>query len=297
MPDLLLAATAPDAGIALSAAITTDLVAQIQRRHDLWPTACAAAGRLATGAVLLGASLKGRDRITLHVSGSGPIGSVTAEAWLLDDRTIAARGRVANPHTDLPVDRRGKFDVGGAIGYGSLHITKSYEIGQPYASVVPLHSGEIAEDLAVYLDRSEQIPSVVALGVLANPSGIAAAGGILAQVLPGADQTAVARLEERVLAMPSITSLIDASSDAQALLRVLAGDLELRSHRSAAVRFACLCTRAKVESALLGLGAAELRKLSRERGPTQATCEYCSRLYVFSAREIRAVAARLEAGA
>jgi molecular chaperone Hsp33 len=294
MPDLLLTASAPDAGITLFAAITTDLVAEVQRRHDLWPTASAAVGRLTTGAVLFGASLKGTERISLQIAGSGPLARVAAEAWLLDDRTVGARGFTANPHTDLPIDRRGKFDVAGAIGEGSLQVTKSYEIGQPYVGIVPLHSGEIAEDLAAYLAQSEQIPSVVALGVLATPEGIVAAGGVLAQILPGADDAAIARLEQRALAMPPVTSLIAATPDARALLHALSGDLDLRPERSFDVTFACRCTRAKVEAALLGLGALDLRAMSEEREVTEATCEYCKKPYAFTAHDLRALAERLD---
>lgn len=294
MPDLLLAAAAPDVGIAFLAAVTTDLTTEIAHRHDLWPTAAAAVGRLTTGAVLFGASLKGRERVSLQISGDGPIASVTAEAWLLDDQTIGARGYAGNPQTDLPLDGRGKFDVGGAVGKGSLQVTKSYEIGQPYVGVVPLHSGEVAEDLASYLAQSEQIPSVVALGVLASPDGIVAAGGVLAQVLPGANEAAVAMLEERALSMPPVTDLVAKTPDAHVLLHALAGPFELRSHRSVDVRFACLCTRAKVESALMGLGATELRDMSAERTETEATCEFCKKRYVFISDELRVLAARIE---
>ncbi len=292
MPDRLTTAAAPGAGIALLAATTTEIVGDVARRHDLWPTAAAAAGRLLTGAVLLGANLKGRERITLQISGKGPLRGATAEAWLLDERTIGARAYVVNPHVDLPLDERGKFDVGGAIGEGSLHVTKSYEAGQPYVGVVPLHSGEIAEDLASYLARSEQIPSVVALGVLAGPNGIAAAGGMLAQVLPGADDAAVARLEARALAMPPVTAAIAAGAGASELLGSLAGDLELRSHRTMEIRFACTCTREKVENALLGMGEDELLKMGDERGETEAICEYCKTAYALTADQIRALAQR-----
>ncbi|HTU82603.1 MAG TPA: Hsp33 family molecular chaperone HslO [Candidatus Acidoferrales bacterium] len=295
MPDRVLAAAAPDAGIAFLAATTTELVADAQRRHDLWPTAAAAVGRLLTGAVLFGANLKGHERVSLQIAGSGPLRSAVAEAWLLDERTIGARAYAANPHVDLPIDERGKFDVSGAIGEGTLQVTRSYEIGQPYVGVVPLHSGEIAEDLAAYLARSEQIPSVVALGVLANPQGIAAAGGVLAQVLPGADDAAVARLEARATAFPPVTSTIAGGGDAHALLHQLAVDLELRSHRTVEVRFACTCTPEKVEAALLGLGAEELARMSGERGETEAVCEYCKTPYAFTSGEIRALAARLRA--
>ena len=196
MPDSMLAASAPDAGIALIAAITTDLVAEIRNRHDLWPTATAAVGRLTTGAALFGAALKGNERISLQIGAKGPLETLAAEAWLLDasDR----RGsRIHDQCARGPADRRSRqFDVAGAIGPGSLQVTRSSDVGQPYVGVVPLQSGEIAEDLAMYLAQSEQIPSVVALGVLANPNGVVAAGGILARALPGADERSLRELEE-----------------------------------------------------------------------------------------------------
>jgi molecular chaperone Hsp33 len=229
----------------------------------------------------------------LQITGDGPLGSITADAWLLPSGAIGARGYARNPQVDLPVDSRGKFDVAGAVGAGSLQVTKSYEVGQPYVGITALHSGEIAEDLAAYLAQSEQIPSVVALGVLAGPTGVIASGGVLAQLLPDANEKAVAELERRALAMPSVTSMVSSGSDAEGLLRALAGDLELRAQRSAEVHFNCLCTRAKVETALLGLGADELRSMANERDDTEASCEFCRKLYVFSSEELRAMAGRV----
>jgi molecular chaperone Hsp33 len=292
MPDLIISASAPQTGIAIAAAITTDLVAEIRSRHDLSPLVTAAVGRLTTGAALLGMSLKGSERITLQMSGDGPVGSIAADAWLLEPEVLGARGYAANPHADLPLNAAGKFDVAGAIGAGSLQVTKSYDVGQPYVGIVPFYSGEVAEDLASYLVNSEQIPSVVALGVLANPDGVLAAGGVLAQVLPGADERAIAALEERALAMPPITKLINEGADAHALLRALAGPLELRSHRTLDVRFACTCTREKVESALLGMGADELRTLASERPELEASCEFCKKRYIFTPDDLRELAAR-----
>jgi molecular chaperone Hsp33 len=289
MPDLLISAASPEAGIIIVAAITTELVTEIRARHDASPLACAAMGRLATGAALFGSALKGKERLTLQISGDGPLGTVGADAWLLEEQTLGVRGYAKNPHVDLPLNARGKFDVAGAVGAGSLQVIKSYEIGQPYVGVVPLHSGEIAEDLASYLGQSEQIPSVVALGVLANPDGIRAAGGVLAQVLPGADEKAIATLEERALAMPPVTKLIDEGADAHALLHALAGSLELRSHRSSNVHFACFCTRERVQGVLVSMGPEELERLASERPETEATCEFCKKLYVFTSDELRSL--------
>jgi molecular chaperone Hsp33 len=293
MSDMLLAASAPEAGITLAAAITTDLVREMRDRHDLWPTATAAVGRLTTGAALFGPGLKGEERISLQIAGNGPLGTVAADAWLLDERTVGARGYARNGRVDLPIDARGKFDVAGAVGSGSLQVTRSSGGGQPYVGVVPLHSGEIAEDIAIYLAQSEQIPSVVALGVLANPNGVVAAGGILARGLPGADERALAELETRAAAMPPVTQLVADGADAEALLHILAGNWDLRSQHAMDVRFACLCNRAKVEAVLLGLGADELLQLTRERDQTEATCEYCKTRYVFTAPEIHLLRARL----
>jgi molecular chaperone Hsp33 len=292
MPDLLIGASAPQAGIALVAAITTDLVTEVRARHDLSPLVTACVGRIATGAVLFGVSLKGKERVTLQMTGDGPVSGISGDAWLLDPDVLGARGFARNPHVDLPLNANGKFDVSGAIGAGSLQVTKSYEIGQPYAGVVPLYTGEIAEDIASYLVNSEQIPSVVALGVLANPEGILAAGGVLAQVLPGADEKAVALLEQRALSMPPITTLISQGADAHGLLHALAGDLELRSHRSLEIRFACTCSREKVEAALLSMGTEELLLLANERAESEASCEFCKKRYIFSAEELRELAQR-----
>ena len=290
MPDLLISASAPEAGIVVVAAITTELVTEIRTRHDLSPTATAATGRLTTGAVLFGAGLKGSERLNLQINGDGPIGPVGADAWLLNDEVLAARGYARNPFVDIPLNERGKFDVAGAVGKGTLQVTKSYEVGQPYVGVVPLYSGEIAEDLAAYLGQSEQIPSVVALGVLANPDGVRAAGGVLAQVLPGADEKAIVTLEERALAMPPVTTLISEGADAHALLHALAAGLDLRAHRTYDVRFNCLCTREKVEAALLAMGAEELHRLASEQPETEATCEFCKKLYVFTSDEVNTLA-------
>jgi molecular chaperone Hsp33 len=290
MPDLLISASSPEAGIIVVAAITTELVSEIRSRHDLSPTATAAAGRLATGAVLFGAGLKGTERLSLQISGDGPIGSIGADTWLTDADVLGTRGYARNPHVELPLNERGKFDVAGAVGQGSLQVVKSYDVGQPYIGVVPLYSGEIAEDLAAYLGQSEQIPSVVALGVLANPDGVLAAGGVLAQVLPGADERAIATLEARAHAMPAVTKLISEGADAHKLLHALAGDLELRSHRTVDVRFACQCTREKVEAALLSMGPDELRKMAAERPETEATCEFCKKLYVFTSVDLEELA-------
>lgn len=293
MADRVASLYAPDAGIAILGATVTGVTRDIRDRHDLSPIATAAVGRLVAAATLFGAGLKRRERVSIQIACDGPIEGLFADAWLLDESTIGARGYARNPHVDLPLNARGKFDVAGALGNGSLQVTKTYEVGQPYRGIVPLVSGEVAEDVAAYLVQSEQIPSAVALGVLANPLGVVAAGGTLAQVLPGADERAVDELERRALAMPPITQLMNEGMEAEGLVDAIAGDLPLRVHRRLDVRFACLCSREKVEAALVGLGAEDLRTMAQEQTTTHASCEYCKRDYAFDAGELVELSRRI----
>ena len=291
--DRIVTASAARGTVSLVAGITSGLVREARERHDLAPTASAAVGRLLTAAALLGASLKGRERLTLHIAGDGPIGAITADSWSSGDHAVGARAYARNGHADVPLNARGKFDVARAVGNGKLQVTKTYEVGQPYSGIVPLVSGEIGDDVAAYLANSEQIPSVVALGVLAGPNGIRAAGGVIAQVLPGADEATVAALERNAASMAAVTTQIVGGADAEALLRAVAGELEVKIFDSYDVGFDCRCTREKVETALLGLGKDELAKIAREQPQTEATCDFCGESYVLSADDVLGLAERL----
>lgn len=293
--DRVVTASAANGTVSFVAGTTTELVRETQRRHVLAPTAAAAVGRLVTAAALLGASLKGPERLSLQIAGDGPIGALSADAWSGGEGAIAARGYARYPLADLPLNARGKFDVAGVIGNGKLQVTKSYEIGQPYVGIVPLETGEIAEDIAGYLANSQQIPSIVALGVLAGPAGIRAAGGIIAQLLPGVADGTVARLEANAAAMPPVTTQIADGAGAHELIERLAEGLELRPHEHEyAARFDCRCTRERVERALVGLGRDELLKISREQPETEATCDFCKRRYVLTAADVEGLLARLD---
>jgi molecular chaperone Hsp33 len=293
--DRVVTASAANGTVSFVAGITTEVVRETQLRHALAPTAAAAVGRLVTAATLLGASLKGPERLTLQIAGDGPIGTIVADAWSAGDGAIAARGYARYPLADLPLNARGKFDVAGVIGRGQLQVTKSYEIGQPYVGIVPLETGEIAEDIASYLANSQQIPSVVALGVLADPQGIRAAGGVIAQLMPGAADDTIARLEANASAMAPVTAQIVDGTDARGIIERLAHGLELRAHEHAYdARFGCRCTKERVERALVGLGRDELLKILKEQPQTEATCDFCKRRYVLSAADVEGLLARLD---
>jgi molecular chaperone Hsp33 len=290
--DRVITASAARGTVSLVAGITSGLVREARERHDLAPTSSAAVGRLLTAGALLGASLKGRERLTLQIVGDGPIGSLTADSWSTGTHAVGARAYARNGHADLPLNALGKFDVAGVVGAGKLQVTKTYEVGQPYSGIVPLASGEIGDDVAAYFANSEQIPSIVALGVLAGPSGIRASGGVIAQVMPGADDATVTALERSVAAMLPVTTQIVDGADATGLLQAVAGSLDLKIFDTFDVAFDCLCTREKVEAALLGLGKDELAKIAREQPETEAKCDFCARRYLLTADDVRALSAR-----
>jgi molecular chaperone Hsp33 len=292
--DRVVTASAADGTVSFVAGTTTGIVEEAQRRHDLAPTASAAVGRLMTAATLFGASLKGRERVSLQIVGDGPIGAVTADAWLVGERTIGVRGYARHPEADVPLNQRGKFDVARVVGGGQLQVTKNHEVGRPYVGIVPLATGEIGDDVASYLANSQQIPSVVALGVLAGPSGIVAAGGVIAQLLPGADEQTIANLEASAREMPAVTTQIGEGADGRALIERLANGMALRTHETVyEAVFDCRCTRERVERALIGLGKDELLKMARERPETEATCDFCKRRYVLSSADVEQLVAKL----
>jgi molecular chaperone Hsp33 len=292
VPDHIVTATAADGSISIAAGVTTALVGDAQQRHGTAPTATAALGRLMTGAALFGASLKGRERVTLQIAADGPLRGLVCDAQLIAATTIGVRGFANEPGVDLPPNARGKLDVGGAVGGGRLQVTKSHEVGRPYIGVVPLVSGEIGDDLAAYLANSQQIPSVVALGVLVNSKGVVVAGGAVAQVMPGADERTIAELEERVRAMPAITAQIGAGAGAREIARTIAGSIALRSFGEFTVEPWCRCSREKVELALLSFGHDELIDMAARDPQTDAICDFCRVSYVFSKAEVRALAER-----
>ena len=293
--DRVITASAANGTVSFVAGITTELVRETQLRHGLAPTASAAVGRLVTAAALLGSALTGPERLSLQINGDGPVGSITADAWSAGDRTIAVRGYARNPLADIPLNVIGKFDVAGVIGKGKLQVTKSYEIGQPYVGIVPLETGEIGEDIASYLANSQQIPSIVALGVLADPNGIKAAGGVIAQLMPGADDKTIGILEKNALDMAPVTTQISDGADELDLIKRLSFGLDLKVYELGwKVLFDCFCTQERVERALVGLGKDELVKLASEQPETEAICEFCKKRYVLSAADVERLVANLD---
>lgn len=276
MTDHLIRALTLDGAIRVSVAATTALVEEVRRRQQTDPTATVAVGRLATAAALMGSLLKGRQRIGLTIEGNGPLQRLQAEA----DAYGHVRATVKVPQTGLP-PRDGRFDVAGAVGRaGFLHVVKDLDMKEPYRGMVQLVSSEIAEDLAYYFTTSEQTPSGVALGVeLGQQAEVVAAGGLLVQLMPDADESLAERLAERLGNWPPTTTLLRQGLSPEAITAQLLQGFAYQTLETTPVLFACTCSQDQTHRMLRTLGAAELDLLIAEAGEAEVTCEYCKELY------------------
>ncbi|HEV2860238.1 MAG TPA: Hsp33 family molecular chaperone HslO [Pyrinomonadaceae bacterium] len=283
--DRLVRATAADGQIRCMAAVTTRTVSEAARRHEVSNTVAAALGRTMTGALLLGAGQKDFDRLTVQLDCDGPVGGITAEV----SAGGRVRGYVRNPQADAPLNGSGKFDVGAVVGRGMFYVTyeTGYEIGlyrEPYRGAVPITSGEIGEDFAYYLAKSEQIPSAVMLGVLvrARESGetfVEAAGGLMIQVMPGADEKVVAAIESSVGRTPHTTALIREGATPAEMLRTALGDVPFEILEEREVGFGCQCSYERVVSLVSAIEQGELEAMLREDKGAALTCHFCNETY------------------
>ncbi len=284
--DRLVRATAAGGNIRCMAAVTTEMVAEATARHGTSDTVAAALGRTLTGTLLLGAGLKEFDRLTVRIEGDGAAGGITAEA----NARGQVRGYVRNPEADAQLNSDGKFDVRAVVGQsGMFYVTyeSGYDIGlyrEPYRGSVPLVSGEIGEDFAYYLAKSEQIPSAVMLGVLvrARASGetfIDAAGGLMIQLMPGADEKTVAAIEQAVARTPHTTTLIRAGAGPAEMLRAALGDVPFEVLEEQPVSFACPCSYERAVSLISSIEGSELESMLREDRGAAMTCHFCNSTY------------------
>lgn len=290
MSDYLVRTISEDGTVCALAAVTTSTVERARRRHGTAPTATAALGRTLTAAGLLGATLREGQTVMVRVLGDGPLGGVLASS----DATGTVRGYVANPGVHLPPTPAGKLDVGGAVGRGTLHVTMDLGLRAPYHGSVPLVSGEIGEDLASYLVTSHQVPSVVALGVLVSrEERVLAAGGLIVQLLPGADDAVAQHLEERARLLPTITSMISGGRTPEDIVVEALGNLPIRIVERKVMRFRCRCSLARVRGMLVLLGEQDLREILAEQGQVEVRCNFCSRRHALNAAQVEDLIMRM----
>jgi molecular chaperone Hsp33 len=295
--DYLVRATAHGGLVRAFAIDATGVVEELKRRHDTIPVVTAAIGRLSTGALLFGAMLKDDDHmVTLRVQGNGPAGTLLASA----NGSGGVRGLVANPQPPVEQVRNGKLNVSGAVGStGFLTVTKDLGMGQPYVGTVEIVSGEVGEDLAHYLARSEQIPSAVGIGVFVNADGsVEAAGGYLIQLLPGISDADAERIETIIRELPHPTTMLRSGDSPEDILaRIFADGHEVLDERD--VRFECPCSQDRAERAILMLGPdaiLEMIEEGRERGGAEVTCEFCTERYLVPLSTLHGFERRLRGG-
>lgn len=310
--DILVHATAADNQLRCMAARTTSLVGEACRRHKTFPTASVALGRTLTGGLLLGSSLKDLEKITVHFHCDGPIGNIIAQA----DPNGKVRGYVSNPEADVTAPNQlGKFDVRAVVGGGTLYVTRDagFDIGlhkDSYRGSVPIISGEISEDLAYYLSKSEQIPSAVSLGVLMTIDAegndarvstepefpldrlrVSAAGGFIIQMMPSASDDIIRHLEQTIPQAPPSTEMIRAGLSPVEMLKAALGDLDLLVLEEKEPSFYCQCSHERALQIISALGHEEVADMLAKDNGAQLTCHFCNESYEISGEELGALLA------
>lgn len=286
--DKIVRAISSDGMVQAAAICSRDLTERARQIHKLLPVGTAALGRTLSAASLMGNALKdGGASLTLQIKGGGPLGTVLA----VSDNQGNVRGYVTNPQVDMPLRQDGKLDVGGAVGHeGTLTVIKDLHMKEPYVGTIDLLGGEIAEDVAAYFVESEQIPTACGLGVLVDrDQSVKAAGGYLIQLLPGATEDTIVKVEGGIMAAGNVSAILDKDDDPEHMLRQVMSDFDLKILETCPVEYRCYCSRQRVERALISLGKDELRQILDEQGHCSMTCQFCDAVYDFSGDELKAL--------
>ncbi|MBD8034829.1 MULTISPECIES: Hsp33 family molecular chaperone HslO [Solibacillus] len=284
MKDYLVRAIAFDGQVRAFATNTTETVGEAQRRHNTWPIVSAALGRSMTASVMMGAMLKGDDKITVKIEGNGPIGPMVIDADAKGD----VRGFVTNPHVHFELNDQGKLDVRAGVGTeGALTVVKDLGLRDMFSGQTPIVSGEIAEDFTYYFASSEQVPSSVGLGVLVNPDNtILAAGGFIIQLMPGCDEDTIEEIEKRLSSIEPVSKMIEKGYTPEQILDAVLGEGNVQILTSMPVQFQCQCSKERFGAAIISLGVGEIQEMIDEDGGAEAQCHFCLETYHFDKNEL-----------
>ena len=284
MSDYLIRAIGFNGNVRAFAARTTDTVGEAQKRHNTWPTATAAIGRSMTATVMMGAMLKGEDKLTVKIEGNGPIGPLVIDA----NAEGEVRGFVTNPQIHFDLNDVGKLDVRRAVGTeGALTVVKDLGLRDMFSGQTPIVSGEIAEDFTYYFAVSEQVPSSVGLGVLVNPdNSVLAAGGFIIQLLPGCDEDTVSAIEKQLQNIEPVSKMIERGLTPEQILEVVLGENNVQVLSKIPVQFKCQCSKERFGAAIISLGAQEIQEMIDEDGKAEAECHFCLEKYQYNQQEL-----------
>lgn len=286
MNDYMIRGTAADKQIRFFACRTTETVEAARAAHNTSPVATAALGRLLTAGAMMGSMMKNDDDlITLSIRGDGPIGGITVTA----DNAGHVKGYVIEPEVIIPANAKGKLDVAGAVGSGSLSVIRDTGLKDPYVGQVNLVSGEIAEDITYYYATSEQIPSSVGLGVLMeHTNNVAQAGGFIIQLMPFAEDEIIDKLEEKLSTITSVTSMLANGMSPEDIITDILGSLgELEFTDKMPVSFYCNCSKERVSKALISIGKKEIKSIIHDNKDIEVKCHFCNKAYNFTIADMK----------
>jgi molecular chaperone Hsp33 len=284
MSDYLVKALAFNGQIRAYAVKSTETVGEAQRRHYTWPVASAALGRSMSAGLMMGAMLKGDEKLTIKIAGGGPLGPILVDSNARGE----VRGYVTNPHVHFDLNEHGKLDVRRGVGTdGTLSVVKDIGMRDYFTGQVPLISGELGEDFTYYFVTSEQVPSSVGVGVLVNPdNSIKAAGGFIIQLMPGTKDETIELIENRLKEIPPVSKLIDKGLSPEELLEELLGKENVKVLETVPVSFECNCSKERFHTALISLGSEELKDMIETDGQAEAHCHFCNEKYLFTKEEL-----------
>ena len=287
MKDYIVRATAAEGQIRAFAITSRELVETARQDHNTSPVATAALGRLLTAGAMMGTMMKGeKDILTLQIKAGGPLEGITVTA----DSKGRVKGYVGNPNVCIPANSKGKLDVAGAGGIGFMNVIKDMGLKEPYVGQVALQTSEIAEDLTYYFATSEQVPSAVGLGVLMNKDNtVRQAGGFIVQLMPFAEESTIAKLEENVQKITSVTNLLEEGHTPESLLDKVLEGFDVEINEKIPTKFYCNCSRERVEKALISIGRKELNEMIQEGKPIELNCHFCNHNYEFTVEELKEI--------
>lgn len=270
--------------VKISCVDSTEIVEEARKIHDLNPTPTAALGRVLTMGTLMGTMMKNEeDKLTIQILGDGDLGSILVSANAKGE----VKGYVSNPYAEAPLKENGKLNVSGIVGNGTLRIIRDLGVGDPYVGTVPLQTGEIAEDFAYYYATSEQIPTVVALGVLVEKDGsVKRAGGYILQALPDTPDDILALIEKRVSNCKSVTEMLEEGMTLEEIATFIADDLNTHEVETVDVSWKCDCSEERMERAIRSMGKKDLEELANDE-MVEVVCHFCNTKYHFSKETIQ----------
>ena len=288
MEDYIVRATSADMQVRAFAITSREMVEHARKIHNTSPVATDALGRLLSAGAMMGSMMKAdEDILTIIVQGDGPLGGMTVTA----DSHANVKGFVNNPNVLIPPNYAGKLDVGAAIGYGTLTVTKDLGLKEPYASQVPLGTSEIAEDLTFYFAKSEQVPSAVGLGVLMNKENtVRRAGGFIIQLMPFASEEVISVLENRIEKIHSVTDMLEKGMAPEDLLKEVLGDLGVDITDKIPTKFYCNCSKERVSKALVSISKKDLDEMIADGKDIEVNCHFCNTNYVFTPEDLKKIA-------